>query len=807
MLNMNHNASSKKSPLIPCAHCGTLCSDPGLDTPAFCCAGCKTVYGFITGQGLETYYSMSPTPDAQTAQQEKIRDFTIFDDPTFCTTGDDGLRAITLYIEGIHCVACLWLLEKLPTLVGGVLTARVSMGDATLRLQLTADAKLSDVAMTIVSLGYLPHLIHSGNKDALWRIENRRLLIRLGVSGAIAGNLMLMSVSLYGGADGWYAMLFAWVSALLCLPLLTWGAWPFYHGAWVSLRMRRISIDVPIALALILGFLSSLLQLIGGAEHLYFDSLGMLVFFLLGSRYILTLMQRKAHRGADLHMTVLPSYVMRCGLDAETNPDGYLPDSVGQKTHVLDLRRGDVLCVSPDDIIPVDGQVLWGESEVDLGWITGESVPQPVGVRSEVYAGTRNILGKLYISVSEVGAMTRVGKLLAAIEQYPKSQFTRAMDRVAQFLLVVVLIIAAGALVFFGVNGQFLEGFNRVLALLIVTCPCALAIATPLALSNGLGRAAAEGILIRNPDVIESIAKITHVFLDKTGTLTKGFLTVKSVTVADHLPVSVADAHAIAYAMESQSKHPIGRAIARYYETGSLTTSIPIENLREVAGQGMFGEWRGHRLEMVGGRSMSATASHASLITTVTLRVDGHVVVTYDVTDTLYPDAEKLIRLLRKKHVQVCVLSGDRPEAVARLADQLGLEDTEWRGGVSPEAKTEAVSATPYTMMVGDGANDAVALKAARVGVAVHGSLEASMKAADVYLGRPGLGGVLRLMVICDQTRHVIRRNLRLSLLYNVAFCIAALMGYVTPLVASVLMPLSSLTVVISSMWPSERRS
>ena len=318
---------------------------------------------------------------------------------------------------------------------------------------------------------------------------------------------MLMSVSLYGGADGGYAQLFSWVSALLCLPMMTWGAWPFYQGAMGALRLGRVSIDVPISLALILGFMSSVVQLFWGGTHLYFDSLGMLTFFLLGSRYILTLMQRKAHRVADLHTQVLPRHaqvlVATWGDNSVMLSQEVLSKVPLEKRLVSTIAVGDILCVAEGEVIPVDGQVVAGESDVDVSWITGESVPQPVGPASDVYAGTRNLLAPLYLRVLSSGSSTRVGKLLSAIEQYPKARFSLAMDRLSQRLLVAILIVSSAALVFFGVSGQFAEGFNRVLALLIVTCPCALAIATPLALANGLRRAALSGILIRNPDVIE----------------------------------------------------------------------------------------------------------------------------------------------------------------------------------------------------------------------------------------------------------------------------------------------------------------
>ena len=800
--------------LVPCLHCGTptRVSDATQmftqTASVFCCSGCQTVYQFIHTQGLADYYRLTPQPDVQILQREKPQDFSGWDDPSHGHVDESGVRSVVLYVEGIHCAACLWLLEKLPELNKGVLQSQVSMGQSTLSLRLSSEAVLSEIAGTIAKLGYIPHVLQGQKAADLWQLENRNLLVRLGVSGALAGNVMLMSVSLYGGAEGVYAQLFSWLSALLCLPVVTWGAWPFYQGAMGALRLRRVSIDVPIALALILGFVSSVMQLLWGEHHLYFDSLAMLTFFLLGSRYMLTLMQRKAHRVSDLHTQVLPAQaevVIHAGAENDVSL-AFLAKLPTEKSAVSTLVPGDIICVGAGDVLPADGQVLAGESDVDVSWITGESVPQPVGPASDAYAGTRNLLAPLYLRVVSSGDATRVGRLLSAIAAYPKAHVALAMDRLAQRLLVAILIVSSAALVFFGVSGQFAEGFNRVLALLIVTCPCALAIATPLALANGLRRAALSGILIRNPDIIELTEKVSHVFLDKTGTLTRGYLAVASVEVVNTAVLSEAQAHALAYTMESQSQHPIGRAIFRYYTMPGVDVPVQltIGSLKEVSGKGMRGIWEGQTVEMVGDGMVSEagsdTVSDSTLRTAVRLCVDGETILRYRLSDTLYPDAEMLVPALREAGFHVQVLSGDHPDVVAHLALQLGLQATEWRGGVSPEAKIEAVT-NAFSMMVGDGANDAVALKAATVGVAVHGSLDASMKAADVYLGKPGLATVLQLLDICAQTRRVIRRNLAISLVYNGVFCVAALMGWINPLVAAVLMPMSSLTVVLSSMW------
>jgi Cu2+-exporting ATPase len=550
--------------------------------------------------------------------------------------------------------------------------------------------------------------------------------------------------------------------------------------------------DVPIVIGLLAGYLHGAVNTVRGTGEVYFDVVTTLVFLLLTGRYLQKRGQGAAVEATELLASVAPSSarLMEHGLVREVPVEALTP---GMR---VEVRAGETL--------PADGRVASGRSSLDLSLLTGESRPVDVGPGDAVHAGTVNLAGRLEVAIDSTGEDTRVGRLMRLVEDSARRRapIVQLADRIAGKFVAAVLVLAAATFaLWWRISPQL--AFDHAIALLIVTCPCALGLATPLAISAAVGRAARAGFLVRGADVIEALSRGGSMFLDKTGTLTEGTLAVVRWW-------GDGQAHQLAAAAEAHSSHPVARAIA----TANPPPAGPVE-VEETTGGGIVGRVGRHAVA-VGSPSFIAPRfgglpaeidrrvrawSHEGL-TPVVVAVDGRVSGVAGLGDPVRADAVRAIDALRTAGYRPTILSGDHPGAVAAVASALAIPRHQAQGGVSPEAKLAAVveaKARGPVVMVGDGVNDAAALAAATVGIAVHGGAEAAMAAADVFVARPGVGRLVELVEGSRRTMRVVKRNLAFSLLYNAVGVALAMTGVLNPLIAAVLMPLSSLTVIVSS--------
>jgi len=747
--------------------------------------------------GLERFYAL----DDDAGRQTKLtgRSYAELDDAAFqglhCRPTAEGWLTADLYLEGVHCAACVWLVEKLPTLpdARGVVSARLDLTRQA--VQITWDptrTRLSRAAALLESLGYTPHPVRGGARERMRRREDRRFVTRLAVAGAAAGNVMLLAFALYSGL--WSGMsaahmaLFSWASMAIALPAVLWAGAPFFRGALAALRTRSLHMDLPIAVGLAAGLGWSVWSTLRGHGEVYYDTVTMLVFLLLLGRYLQRRQQRRAADAAELMLSLTPRtarLLEGAGASREVPVEALVP--------------GDEVEVLAGDSIPADGVVLHGESRVDAALLTGESAPAPVGPGAELCAGTVNMSARLRVRVSATGEQTRVGQLLAQVEAYARRRAPVVLlaDRLAGIFVATALGLACLTFLIWWVIAPE-RALPNAMALLIVTCPCALGLATPLAVSVAIGRAARRGILIKGGDVLQLLTRPGHIYLDKTGTLTAGRVSLEHASGDRSVWPLVA-------ALERQSAHPLARALAAALDAED---DLEVREVQEVAGGGITGVVAGRRVRVGSPAFIGADGDEAALqaaadaLTPVLAEVDGEVRARFALGDPLRPDAADTLAGLRRRGWNVGILSGDHPEVVAAVARRLGLEPGRCRGGLSPEQKLSAVERAGRTnpvVMVGDGVNDAAALAAAHLGIAVHGGAEASLAAADVFLDRPGLAPVVELMDGARRTLAVIRRNLVFSLAYNIVAAALSVAGLVHPLLAALLMPLSSLTVVTSS--------
>lgn len=770
----------------------------------FCCGGCRAVHETIHGCGLEEFYRLRSREPAEGAPARTTdRRYDEFDDERFLeewtAPSGEGVRTAELYLEGVHCAACVWLVERLPRVLPGVVEARLDFRRALVRVVWSeSDVRLSRIARALDRLGYAPHPPRDREARAARLREDRRYLVRIGVAGAVAGNVMLLSFALYGGMfsgmEEEYEALFRWVSMGLGWISLAWPGRVFFRGAWAALRTGAAHLDLPIALGLATGGIAGTVHTVTGEGEIYFDSVTVLVFLLLVGRWIQHRQQRWAADSIEILFSLTPRTARRL-------------ETAGRREVPIDVVEvGDRLEVLPGESVPCDGVVTSGESSLDISLLTGESRPAEVRVGDRICAGAVNLSSVLQARVEATGRQTRVGRLMRLVEEYTrrKAPIVQLADRMAAAFVVIVVLLASATFALWWRSGVS-TAVDSAATVLIVSCPCALGLATPLAVAVTIGRAASRGILVKGGDVMERLARPGLMILDKTGTITEGRLSLVEWTGDPSVRRLVS-------ALESRSSHPV--AVALRLERGP-DEAADTQNVEQTTGRGVRGSVDGHEvvlgtLDFVReamptgieppGELMAAYSSAADVgRTPVAVAVDGKLAAVAALGDEVRSDAAGAIDALCSTGWSVEILSGDDPRVVAAVAARVGVPREAARGGASPEAKlarVEEAREQGEVVMVGDGVNDAAALSAASVGIAVHGGAEASLAAADVYSARPGLAATADLVRAAGRALRGIRRALVVSLIYNGVAVALAAGGLINPLIAAILMPISSFTVV-----------
>ena len=788
---------------VTCTHCGLPVPSGLVDantSEQFCCNGCQTAFVILTDHGLGRYYAFADRREAPV--RSSGRDFEEFDHPAFAeryvVRQPDGLARTELYLEGLHCPSCVWLVERLPLVVPGVVRAELDVRRSLAVVQWDdAAVPLSHIARGLDQLGYSPHPFRGVAREAMRRREDRAMLVRIGIAGAIAINIMLAALALYAGQvngmDPAFVRLFRWVSLGLAIPAFVWPGRVFFTGALASLRTRSLHMDVPIALALAAGMAQGAVNTVRDSGPVYFDGLAVLIFALLVGRFLQQRGQRLATDATELLHSIAPvsSRIVEAGVTRAIPTDALLPGMV------LDVRAG--------ESFGADGTVVLGRSWVNAALLTGESRPVPVSQGERVFAGTLNVEAPVLVRVDESGESSRIARLLQQVEASARRRapVVQLANRMAGIFVAAVLI---AAVVTFVVKWQMApeRALDDAIALLIVTCPCALALATPLAITVAVGRAAKRGMLIKGGDALELLAQPATLVLDKTGTITEGTTTLAAWVGPEWVKPLV-------LALEEGSSHPLADGFRRAF---SGLPACAVAEARHVSGGGLEGLVDGHCVRIgsprfvrdaTSGMDASVRAAISAMdhaLTPVYIAVDGVIIAAAGLGDRVRADAQESLDALRAAGWRTIMLSGDDPTVVQAVGRTLGFAPADAIGAASPEAKlafVEHLKRSGRVVMVGDGVNDAAAIAAAHVGIGVHGGAEACLSTADIYLTRPGLSCLVELAEGAQRTMLVIRRNMAFSLAYNAIGASLAVAGLLTPLIAAVLMPASSLTVVLAS--------
>lgn len=818
MTTIHANPSSVSSDArLCCAHCA-LPVPAGLIEPdaesQFCCNGCRTVYAILHDQGLDQYYRVRDAvdADARPAKPTHAR-YEELDDPAFqaatVRTNEHGACETELLLEGVHCAACVWLIERLPRVLPGVTESRVQIRTRIARVTYDpASTTLSAVARSLDSLGYPVHPARGqAARDARAR-EDRTFLIRVAVAGALAGNIMLLAVALYGGEffgiDPLWDTVFRWVSMLLGVTSLVWPGRTFFRGAWAALRTRTAHLDLPIAIALAAGGVWGVVNTVRGSGEIYFDSLAVLTFLLLVGRWVQHRQQRTAADEVGLMLTLTPTSATLVDEDGTT-----------RRVPIECVVAGCTVEIAPGDAVPADGVVTLGSSSIDASLLTGESRPVTVGPGDPVAAGSVNTSSLIRVRVRAAGEHTRIARLMRLVSDASerKAPIVQLTDRIAGRFVVIVLTLAAITTVVWGVRADAHTALEHATALLIVTCPCALGLATPMAMSVALGRAARGRALVKSAAAIEALARPGTIILDKTGTITHARTVVADYAGPNALLLYAAE-------LERHASHPLARAIRAFVRADDTRGPSDVFDVTHLPGKGVRGMVRGTPCA-IGAPEFIATVTpdrvddgavaHARArgLTPVVVWAGGLGTGVFSIGDTVREDSAPAIDNLRAHGWTVRIASGDDPAIVARVAEEVGVSDA--RGRMSPEDKAKLVTDLTVAddrpvVMVGDGVNDAAALAAATVGVAVHGGAEASLEAADVYLADPGVAPLVDLTRLARHTSRTIRVCLGVSIAYNITGASLAMAGVLNALIAAVIMPISSIVVVSIAMRPIRKR-
>ena len=800
-----------------CAHCGLTVAPGDVDTAQprqFCCTGCRTAFAILHEHGLGAYYGMADRREAPV--RPSGRRYDEFDHPDFArlyvTPAAGGLARTELYLEGVHCASCVWLVERMPLLLPGVARAELDVRRSLAVVEWDAARQpLSAVARALDALGYPPHPFRGVARAAMRRQEDRAMLVRIGVAGAIATNVMLLALVLYSaegpGMDPALERFFRWASLALTVPALAWPGRVFFTGAWAALRTRSLHMDLPIAIALAAGLVRGAINTVTGHGPIYFDGLAVLVFALLVGRFLQQRGQRLATDSAELRHALAPASARVVEGGAEGGAGG------AERTIPVEaLLPGMVLAVRAGESFAADGTIVAGGTRVNAALLTGESRPTTAAVGDRVFAGTLNVEAPVRVRVEQAGASSRLAAILQQVEEGARRRAPVVLqaNRLAGIFTATVLVLAAVTLAV-KVRSGAPHALDDAIALLVVTCPCALALATPLAITMAVGRAAGRGMLVKGGDALELLASPGTLLLDKTGTLTEG----RTALVAWHGDPSV---RALVLALEAGSSHPLADAFRRAWPDVAVPET---SDVRHVVGAGIEGMVAGRRVRVgsprfaaevaraVSPRAADAAGNPVAVpeeATPVHVTVDGVLVAVAGVGDAIRADAAAALATLRARGWRTRLLSGDAPEVAAAVGRRLGFAPGDVIGGASPEAKLAAVQREKArvagggrVVMVGDGVNDAAAMAAADVGIGVHGGAEACLATADIYLTRPGLAPLVELTEGAARTLRVIRRNIGFSIGYNLIGASLAVAGVLTPLIAAILMPTASVTVVLGS--------
>jgi Cu2+-exporting ATPase len=770
-------------------------------TQEFCCPGCQAVAHAIVAGGLESYYlhRSEAAINAQTLPTPPADEEALYDRPDVQApfvrhdTAAGDVADTTLLIEGITCAACGWLIERHLRTLPDVIEARLNLSSHRLHLRWHDRLlPLSEVLSELRSIGYAGHPYQADKATEQLARENRRTLRQLGVAGLLWFQAMMATMATWPefnlDLSPEMHTILRWVAMFLTTPIVFYSCAPFFKGALRDLRSRQLTMDVSVSLAIGAAYLAGIWTAMTGVGELYFDAVGMFALFLLTGRYLERRARERTSAATAQLVNLLPASCLR--LNAEGQTERILTDQLRLHDHVL---------VHPGALLPADGRIIEGRSSIDESLLTGESLPQPREPGDAVTAGTANVQSVLTIEVLALGADTRLSAVVRLLEraQSQKPPLAQMADRAARgFLLISLLLAACVGVVWWQLDAG--RAFWIVLAMLVATCPCALSLATPTALTAATGTLHRLGLLLTRGHVLEGLNRIDTVIFDKTGTLTEGRLTLRAIRPLGRL--SRDDCLSLAAALESRSEHPIAQAFGK--------TPLVAEAVVATPGLGLQGQVNG-RLLRIGQPAFVCALSGAAMPSMpdepgqwLLLGDSTHPLAWLVLNDRVRDDAPALVDACKQRGWKTLLLSGDSSPMVSSVATRLQIDDA--RGSLRPDDKLAVLQQLRADgrriLVIGDGVNDVPVLAAADISIAMGSATDLAKTSADAVLLSNRLLVLVDAFGLARRTRRIILENLAWAGLYNGLVLPFAALGWVTPLWAAAGMSVSSLVVVLNAL-------
>jgi len=803
---------SSESQQQTCFHCG-LDVPPGShyfveiekQEQPMCCPGCEAVATAIVENNLTSFYKHR-TDKSRTAGElipEELMKLDLYDKPqlqkSFVRNDDGDVKEAALMLEGIVCAACVWLNEKFVMSLPGVVEFRVNYSTHRAQLKWHSDEiKLSEILKAIESIGYHAHPFDPSRQESIHKKEKQIAVRRLLVAGLGMMQVMMVAIALYAGEYGVMDTdireFLRWVSLGFAIPVMFYSAQPFFKSAWGDLKRKQLGMDVPVSLAMGGAFSASLWSTITGVGEVYYDSVTMFVFFLLAGRYLELIARHKAGRAAEELVKLVPATATRLSADGEH-----------EVVTTSELEKDDHVLVKPGEQIPADGKVIDGISSVDESLLTGESLPRGKKLGDEVVGGTLNIESPITVAVTSIGEDSFLSSVIRLLDRATseKPSLTRAVDKIAGWFIAGLLLIAT-LVAFYWASQDSAHTFQIVLSVLVVTCPCALSLATPAALTAATGRLTEIGLLTTRGHALETLAAATHIVFDKTGTLTYGQLEAEKITLLQER-MNESELRALVSSIEQDSEHPIARAL------GNLSDKkLEVSSVQAEPGKGIEAKYMGLKVRIgtlgfvtqLGQFPVSALELSHDVKSTVYIADEKGLLAAISIQDQLRLEASETIKQLKELGLNIVLLSGDQQSVVEHVAAELGIEEA--RGECLPADKLRYIQLLQkqgaVVAMIGDGVNDAPVLAASQVSLAMGSGTQLAHASADMVLLSENLKHLAVGVAMSRRTLQIIRQNFSWAIGYNLLAVPLAAMGLIAPWMAAIGMSLSSLVVVVNAL-------
>jgi len=804
---------------VKCNHCHLSFDDEIMikeEELNFCCKGCQGVYHLLKSDGLDSFYDKLGNKTITPPLNLDADDISKFDTPSFMdnytTINKDGFYEVDLIIEGIHCAACVWLNEKILHDTKGLIEANINFTTNKAKVIWDDDElKLSDIILRIRSIGYNAYAYDSSIADEKATKAKREYFIKMMVAVIASMNIMMLSVAKYTGFfTGITPEVMHMIHIgefLLATPVLFYSGWVFFKGAYFGLKNKILNMDFLVSSGALLTYIYSLFILFGGKGESYFDSVAMIITFVLVGKYLEVIGKKSAVDTLDKIKSSLPL-------------EAVVVDGENKRQVALNsINIGDIVEIKTGEKVPVDGIIIKGEGTFDEASLTGESVPIFKKVGDTVYSGTINSNNLIHFEVTKDFKNSTFSSIVTLLEDSLNSKpeiQDKANEYSKGFTLTILTLSLLTFIVwyFFGLDlgfdyegtNHFEKSFIVAISVIVIACPCALALATPIASLIGISELAKKGLLFKEAKFIESLAKVNTVVFDKTGTLTKGELSVKKALVFNEN----SDKLNLLYSLLDTSTHPISKSVKKYLLEKYDLQLQKLNNIKNIDAKGMSAEFintNGKVAKLLGGNLELMLEENIKYDLTIEnsvyiFAIDNEVIASFELVDEVKDYAKDLIKYLQDKNIEVIMLTGDNQQVASKVSSSLNIK--KYLSKQTPISKAEYIKKLKtdgkIVVMVGDGVNDSVALSNSDVAIAMGTSADISMEVSDIVLLNSSLPSLKDAFEISSRTYKFIKQNLAISLVYNLITIPFAMFGYVIPLVAALSMSLSSLIVVLNSL-------